>query len=172
MSYKGKWRPKNRDKYDGDPTKIMYRSLWERQSFRWCDNNSDIKSWSSESVVVPYKSATDGKMHRYFVDLKITFNNGNTVLVEIKPKRQTKPPKKKARVTRRYMSEVMTYSTNISKWTFAEEYAKDRGWEFQIWTEDTLKDLGIKLLNEDKYSYGTNGFSKNPRRRNKKRKSS
>ncbi len=157
MSYKGKWRPKNRNKYDGDPTKIVYRSLWERQSFRWCDNNSDIKSWSSESVVVPYKSATDGKMHRYFVDLKITFNNGNTVLVEIKPKRQTKPPKKKA---------------NISKWTFAEEYAKDRGWEFQIWTEDTLKDLGIKLLNEDKYSYGTNGFSKNPRRRNKKRKSS
>ena len=49
---------------------------------------------------------------------------------------------------------MMTYSTNISKWTYAEEYAKDRGWEFQIWTEDTLKDLGIKLLNEDKYLYG------------------
>ena len=111
-------------------------------------------------------------MHRYFVDLKVTFNNGTTVLAEIKPKRQTKPPKKRARPTRRYMSEVMTYSTNISKWTFAEEYAKDRGWEFQIWTEDTLKDLGIKLLNEDKYKYGKNGLSKNPRRRNKKRKSS
>ncbi len=49
--------------------------------------------------------------------------------------------------------------------------AKDRGWEFQIWTEDTLKDLGIKLLSGDKYSYGTNGFSKNSKRRNKKRKS-
>jgi len=147
MSYKGKWRPKNRNKYEGDPTKIVYRSLWERQAFRWCDNNDDIKSWSSESVVVPYRSQVDGKNHRYFVDLKITFNNKRTVLVEIKPKRQTKPPKKnKARTSRRYLKEAMTYGTNTSKWTYAKAYAEDRGWEFQIWTEDTLRDLGIKIL--------------------------
>ena len=173
MSYKGKWRPKNQDKYDGDPTKIIYRSLWERQTFKWCDTNSDIKSWSSESVTIPYKSATDGKFHRYFVDLKITFNDEKTILVEIKPKRQTKPPKKKkTRVTRRHLSEVMTYGKNISKWTYAEAYAKDRGWEFQIWTEDTLQDLGIKIIKQDKYIYGKNGFSKNPRRRRSKRNSS
>jgi len=172
MSYKGKWRPKNRDKYDGDPTKIVYRSLWERQTFKWCDNNPNIKSWSSESVTVPYKSITDGKFHRYFVDLKINYTDGKTILVEIKPKRQTKPPKKKTRRTRRYISEVMTYGMNTSKWEYAEQYARDRGWEFQIWTEDTLKDMGIKLIKPDKYLYGTNGFSKNSRRRNKKRKSS
>jgi hypothetical protein len=85
-------------------------------------------------------------MHRYFVDLKITFNEGHTILVEIKPKRQTKPPKKQTRRTRRYIKEVMTYGMNISKWTFAEEYAKDRGWEFQIWTEDKLKELGIQII--------------------------
>ncbi len=146
MSYKGKWRPKNREKYEGDPTRITYRSLWERQAFKWCDQNPKIKSWSSESVVVPYRLMTDGKMHRYFVDLKITFTNGKTVLVEIKPKKQTKPPKKPARKTRRHLKEVRTYAMNISKWSFAEEYAKDRGWEFQVWTEDTLKDLGIKIL--------------------------
>ena len=146
MSYKGKWRPKNREKYDGDPTRITYRSLWERQAFKWCDQNPKIKSWSSESVVVPYRLMTDGKMHRYFVDLKITFTNGKTVLVEIKPKKQTKPPKKPTRKTRRHLKEVRTYAMNISKWSFAEEYAKDRGWEFQVWTEDTLKDLGIKLI--------------------------
>ena len=146
MSYKGKWRPKNREKYDGDPTRITYRSLWERQAFKWCDQNPKIKSWSSESVGVPYRLMTDGKMHRYFVDLKITFTNGKTVLVEIKPKKQTKPPKKPTRKTRRHLKEVRTYAMNISKWSFAEEYAKDRGWEFQVWTEDTLKDLGIKLI--------------------------
>ena len=146
MSYKGKWRPKNREKYEGDPTRITYRSLWERQAFKWCDQNPKIKSWSSESVVVPYRLMTDGKMHRYFVDLKITFTNGKTVLVEIKPKKQTKPPKKPTRKTRRHLKEVRTYAMNISKWSFAEEYAKDRGWEFQVWTEDTLKDLGIKLI--------------------------
>ena len=146
MSYKGKWRPKNREKYEGDPTRITYRSLWERQAFKWCDQNPSIKSWSSESVVVPYRLMTDGKIHRYFVDLKITFTNGKTVLVEIKPKKQTKPPKKPTRKTRRHLKEVRTYAMNISKWSFAEEYAKDRGWEFQVWTEDTLKDLGIKIL--------------------------
>ncbi len=146
MSYKGKWRPKNREKYEGDPTRITYRSLWERQAFKWCDQNPSIRSWSSESVVVPYRLMTDGKMHRYFVDLKITFTNGKTVLVEIKPKKQTKPPKKPTRKTRRHLKEVRTYAMNISKWSFAEEYAKDRGWEFQVWTEDTLKDLGIKIL--------------------------
>ena len=146
MSYKGKWRPKNREKYEGDPTRITYRSLWERQAFKWCDQNPSIRSWSSESVVVPYRLMTDGKMHRYFVDLKITFTNGKTVLVEIKPKKQTKPTKKPTRKTRRHLKEVRTYAMNISKWSFAEEYAKDRGWEFQVWTEDTLKDLGIKIL--------------------------
>ena len=132
--------------YEGDPTRITYRSLWERQAFKWCDQNPSIRSWSSESVVVPYRLMTDGKMHRYFVDLKITFTNGKTVLVEIKPKKQTKPPKKPTRKTRRHLKEVRTYAMNISKWSFAEEYAKDRGWEFQVWTEDTLKDLGIKIL--------------------------
>jgi len=150
MSYKGKWRPKNRNKYEDDPTKIVYRSLWERQAFRWCDDNDDIKSWSSESVVVPYRSQVDGKNHRYFVDLKITFNNGRTVLVEIKPKRQTKPPEKNKsgskRTSRRYLKEAMTYGTNTSKWKYAKAYAEDRGWEFQVWTEDTLRDLGIKIL--------------------------
>ena len=146
MSYKGKWRPKNREKYEGDPTRITYRSLWERQACKWCDQTPSIRSGSSESVVVPYRLMTDGKMHRYFVDLKITFTNGKTVLVEIKPKKQTKPPKKPTRKTRRHLKEVRTYAMNISKWSFAEEYAKDRGWEFQVWTEDTLKDLGIKIL--------------------------
>tara|TARA_R110000824_G_scaffold49838_12_gene139698 strand:- start:3265 stop:3708 length:444 start_codon:yes stop_codon:yes gene_type:complete len=146
MSYKGKWHPKNVQKYEGDSSRIVYRSLWERQTFRWCDENSDIKSWSSESVTVPYISKVDGKRHRYFVDLKINFNDGRTLLVEIKPKKQTKPPGKKKRKTKRYITEVMRYGTNTSKWEYATEYAKDRGWEFQIWTEDTLRELGIKIL--------------------------
>ena len=146
MSYKGKWRPKNKNKYEGNPDKIIYRSMWERQAFRWCDDNDDIKRWSSESVVVPYRSQVDGKYHRYFVALKITFNDGRTLLVEIKPKRQTKPPEKKSRRSRRYLKEVMSYGINTSKWKYADAYAKDRGWEFQIWTEDTLRNLGIKIL--------------------------
>ena len=89
---------------------------------------------------------TDGRQHRYYPGLKITYTNGKTIIVEIKPKRQTKPPKVKSRKTQRYIKEVFAYGMNQSKWTYAKEYVKDRGWEFEIWTEDTLKNLGIKIL--------------------------
>jgi hypothetical protein len=150
MAYKGKWKPKNLGKYEGNPFKITYRSLWERQAFKWCDENPKIHSWSSEEVTVPYISKTDGKRHNYFPDLKITYTNGKTSLIEIKPKRQTKPPKVKSRKTSRYIKEVYAYGMNTSKWEYAKEYAKDRGWGFEIWTEDTLKSKGIRIINSTK----------------------
>ena len=53
MSYKGKFRPSNPNKYKGDPTKVIYRSLWELKFMRWCDGNVNILKWSSEEVVIP-----------------------------------------------------------------------------------------------------------------------
>jgi hypothetical protein len=32
----------------------------------------------------------------------------------------------------------------MNKWKAANEYAKDRGWKFQVWTEKTLREM--KLL--------------------------
>ena len=130
----------------GDPKKVTYRSLWERQAFRWCEERDDVLAWSSEETVVPYVCPTDKRAHRYFVDLKIKFSNGRTVLVEIKPKSQTVPPKKPQRQTKKYLSEVFTYVKNEAKWKAAQKYARDRGYHFEIWTEDTLKSLGMKLL--------------------------
>ncbi len=72
--------------------------------------------------------------------------NGQTFLVEIKPKKETTPPAQPARKTRKYITEVMTYVKNQSKWDAAEEYCMTRGWKFVVWTEDTLKGLGIKIL--------------------------
>src|SRR5574343_1605682 len=100
MAYKGKFKPKNPHKYRGDPTDIIYRSLWERNAFRWCDTSDAVEQWSSETVVVPYICKTDGKRHRYFVDLWIRLANGKTMLVEIKPKAQVIPPTKRSRVTK------------------------------------------------------------------------
>ena len=151
MSYKGKWKPQNIEKYEGNPFNITYRSLWERRAFIWCDENPNIISWSSEELAIPYISKIDGKRHRYYPDLKITYKNGSISLVEIKPKRQTKPPKPRSRKTKGYIKEVYAYGTNTSKWEYATEYAKDRGWNFEIWTEDTLKDKGIKIISPRKY---------------------
>ena len=65
---------------------------------------------------------------------------------EIKPKKETVPPKKGKRKTKRYAQEAYTFIKNQDKWEAANQYAEHKGWKFQVWTEDTLKGLGIKLL--------------------------
>lgn len=146
MAYSGKYIVMHPEKYEGDPSKVFYRSLWERQVFKWCESNSDVVSWNSEETVIPYRCATDRKIHRYFVDLKVVLKSGKTLLVEIKPKKETTPPTKPARQTKKYLTEALTFIKNQSKWEAANEYCMSRGWQFVIWTEDTLKQLGIKIV--------------------------
>ena len=146
MAYSGRYTVKNPKKYEGDFNKVKYRSLWERQAFKWLDNNLGVVGWSSEEVIVPYRCKTDGKVHRYFVDLFIRTKNGKVFLIEIKPKKQTLPPKKPSRKTKRYLSEVMTYAKNQSKWEAATAYANKYGMTFEVWNEDTLRSFGIKIL--------------------------
>ena len=138
MSYQGRYTIKRPEKYAGDAKKVVYRSLWERQAFKWCENNPNVKMWNSEEVVVPYKSTVDKKLHRYFVDLLIQMNDKSTYLVEIKPKKETKPPKKPKRQTKRYINEQLTFIKNQDKWEAAAEFAEHKGWKFQVWTEETL----------------------------------
>lgn len=138
-TYKGKFTPKNKEKYAGDHKNITYRSLWERNVFRWLDTNDKIIAWNSEEIVIPYICKTDNKPHRYFVDVWFKTHENKAFLIEIKPKKQIQPPKKKS------ITEQLTYVKNRSKWKAAEEFALDNGWEFQIWNEDTLKSLGIKI---------------------------
>ena len=142
MAYSGRYQVKNPKKYAGDYTKVIYRSLWERNVFRWCDDNPKVKKWSSEEIVVPYFYDVDKKYHRYYVDLKIVLED-KTLLVEIKPEKETTPPTGQ-RKTKQYISEGLTYVKNMNKWEAASSYAKDRGWDFQIWTEKTLQEM--KLL--------------------------
>ncbi len=141
-TYQGFYKLENPEKYRGDTQAVIYRSGWERSCFIWCDRNEGVESWSSEEIVIPYLFEVDKKYHRYFMDLKITFKTGKTLLVEVKPKKQTKPPTGKRR-TRKYITEGITYVQNMNKWSAAKEYAESRGWQFVIWTEDELVSLGI-----------------------------
>jgi len=38
-------------------------------------------------------------------------------------------------VTKRYIEEVKTWGTNLSKWRAAQEFCDDRGWTFMVLTE-------------------------------------
>jgi len=144
--YQGKFNPKNPSKYKGDPTGIIYRSGWELSAMIWCDSHPDIVEWSSEEVVIPYRCKTDNKLHRYFIDLKIKFKNNTVYLIEIKPKCQVLPPQRGKKKEKTFLFEVQQYMKNVSKWKHAKEYAEDKGYIFQIWTEGTLTKLGIKIL--------------------------
>lgn len=149
-TYKGKYRITKPEKYKGNHKDVVYRSAWERFAFRWCEKNPAVKYWNSEETVIPYVSAVDNKVHRYFVDLTIWFEDGTVFIVEIKPKSQTKPPVKPKRKTQRYMTEALTYVVNECKWKAAAKYAKDRGWHFVKWTEDELERMGMKTMSQKK----------------------
>lgn len=141
MAYSGRYTVKNPKKYKGDFTNVIYRSLWEKSVFMWCDNNPKVKGWSSEEIVIPYYYDADKRYHKYFPDIKIIFED-KILLVEIKPEKETVPPTGPKR-TKKYINEGFTYIKNMNKWEAAESYCKDRNWQFQIWTEKTLQEMGL-----------------------------
>jgi hypothetical protein len=144
MYHKRRYKPLYPEKYEGDPTSIIMRSSWETRFALWCDRNPAIVKWSSEETIIPYRCHTDNRIHRYFVDFRIkvkqTDGSIKTYIVEIKPHAQTKPPEYPGRKTKRFITESLTFVKNQSKWKAAEEWCKDRGYEFKIITE---RELGI-----------------------------
>jgi hypothetical protein len=145
MAYKGRFKPRNPQKYLGNPTNIIYRSLWEAKLMKYLDDHSGVLAWSSEEIVIPYRSPMDKRIHRYYPDFYVKRNIDGKVketIIEVKPLVQTRPPKKLSgkRPTAKFLREVKTYGINEAKWKAADEFCKDRGWDFKLMTE---KELGV-----------------------------
>ena len=109
----------------------------------YCDKNTSVIEWGSEEIIIPYRSPKDGRIHRYFPDfyMKVKQKDGTNkkFVIEVKPKAQCKEPvKNPKRRTKRWLNEVFTYAVNQAKWKSAEEFCKDHGMEFKIFTEDHL----------------------------------
>ena len=142
MAYRGKYYQSFPRKYKGDPTNIIYRSLWERKFMVYCDKNAKILEWGSEEIALPYISPHDSRVHRYFPDfyIKVQENTGKIkrYLIEVKPLKQTTKPKKPKRQTKGYIREAFEYARNQAKWKAAREYCADRMWEFKVITEKEL----------------------------------
>jgi len=136
--YQGRYKPKFPNKYRGDPTNIIYRSSWELNCMAYFDKNPDIVWWASEEFAIPYRSPIDGKRHRYFPDFIVKTTNGDTVVFEVKPAAQSRPPEKKSRITKKYLNEVKTWGINQAKWEAAIEFCAQRNWKFQVLTEEQL----------------------------------
>lgn len=122
---------------------VEYKSSLELNAMRYCDFNKHISKWSVEPFAIKYVKPTDGKVHRYYIDLFIEFSSGDKFIVEIKPKSETKPPRKPSKQTQKammnYQKAVMTYAVNSAKWNAAKKFAKENNLRFLILTEDELK---------------------------------
>jgi len=146
MSHHGKYFPRHPKKYKGNPTNIVYRSSWEKKFMNWCDLTESVSEWQSEEFFIPYRSPIDGRVHRYFPDFFVKYRDANgkrrTMVVEVKPKKETKmPTTNPKRRTKSWAYSVRTYAVNQAKWKAAKEFCKDNNYEFKIMTEH---ELGIR----------------------------
>lgn len=132
----GRYSLNHPEKYRGNPNQVFFRSLWEYHLFQWLDSSQYVLEWGSETVIIPYFNPIDKKYHRYFVDIyaKIKEKDGTIrkYLIEVKPYKETQKPKKAT------PQNMFKYIQNMSKWRYADMYAKNNDMKFIVLTEREL----------------------------------
>ena len=142
----GYFKPSNVEKYIGDPNQIIFRSSWEFKFLKWCDSSPSVVKYSSEPIAIPYYSPLDKRGHLYYVDFYVeVMDNAGKVrkwIIEVKPIKYTKqpvPPKRMTdKQTANYMYAAKQFILNQAKFEAAREFAKTRGIQFGIVTENFL----------------------------------
>lgn len=138
----GRFMPKFPEKYVGDVNNIEFRSKWELSFMNFCDSNIMIKKWGSEEIRIPYVKPTTGKVHNYFPDFFIVYQNaaGQMVkeIVEIKPLKEARLTKKSSNYDK------VAYAINMAKWEAAQQFCEKHGMKFRVLTEKSLFKTGSK----------------------------
>ena len=139
---KGKFFPKNKEKYVGLKTPT-YRSSWEHAFMRLCDEHPNVAKWASESIKIPYRHPFTGKYTVYVPDFFIVYTdkNGrkNAELVEVKPKSQTN-----MNDAGKSFAKKKQVALNMAKWEAANAYAKQNKIRFRVLSEDQLFHNGTR----------------------------
>lgn len=138
----GKFIPSKPRKYKGSYP-IYFRSSLELKVYRWMDNNDKVVSWGSESVIIPYISPIDKRLHRYFVDLVVGLQEKDgtikKLLIEIKPEKFCSAPVITPRKSKKtILFEHTQYAINSAKWEAARRWCEKNGYTFLILTEKSI----------------------------------
>lgn len=153
---RGRFIPKNPQKYIGNPNRIIFRSSWEMRYMKWLDANNAVLRWASEELAIPYVNPIKVDVHgrpkisRYFPDFIIMYRDmaGNVKkeIVEVKPLKEA--------VLSPRMSErdKLAYAVNQAKWKAAATYAAANGATFRVVTEQTM----FKQVAKPRKQMGTN----------------
>lgn len=150
QAYKqGIFHPSNPNKCLNKKGDIVFRSFLEYKVMNLCDKNPNVLEWSSEKNIVPYNHPIEKRVARYYIDFYIQLQTESGIrkcLVEVKPERQTKPP---VPSNRKKMSTVLyenvQYAINRAKWDAAKQYAKNKGMEFMLLTEQDVDRITKKI---------------------------
>lgn len=134
----GLYKLRHPEKYLGDPNKVVFRSSWELEMNKFLDNNTKVLRWSSEELYIPYVKPTDGRVHRYYPDYFVEYENvrGEIVreIIEVKPMNQVDYSNRK----RLSDYEKITKAVNEAKWQAAKQFCDKRSIKFSILTERQL----------------------------------
>lgn len=128
---------------------IYIKSSWEEKFCKWLDYNKDVIEWSSEPYRISYIDPTQGrngyldsisgKKRIYYPDFYVMFKNKKKFIIEIKPEKHTRMPKKKGKKSKKTMVErKRIYLVNTAKFESAKKFAKKLGMEFLVLTEREL----------------------------------
>ena len=132
----GKFVVKNKEKFLGNRDPI-YRSSWEFQFMKFCDEHPSIIKWASESIKIPYRNPFTGKYTIYVPDFFISYIDAegkqHTELIEVKPHNQTSI--KEAKRNKRDQAHAVL---NHAKWEAANAWCKQNKIRFRIVTENDM----------------------------------
>jgi len=165
----GYYKVRNKEKYIGDPSLIVYRSSWEFAFCKWADYSPSILRWSSEPIKIPYydriskleeckklgldpNNPKNWVIKNYNTDFWVEVDKGGDRpekwFVEVKPKHKLKkpsppPPNSPLKEIKRFNIQAKEYIINEAKFAALDEWAKKHGAKFYIFTEDIMIKLGI-----------------------------
>ena len=133
---KGRFVPKNPQKYLGNPQNIFFRSSWELRLFKYLDITPGVLQWASEEFSIPYLHPIDNKVRQYYPDAMVVYKDryGNLKkeIIEIKPYKET------VLTPRSTDRDKLALAVNHAKWKYAAEFAAKNGIGFRVVTEKTL----------------------------------
>lgn len=144
---KGRFIPKNPQKYVGNVNKVVFRSSWELMFMKWLDANNAVLRWGSEELSIPYinpiktaehqmKGGSGPIISQYYPDFIIlyrdTAGNVKKEIVEVKPLHEA------TAATAKSERDKMALAVNTAKWKAASIFAESQGATFRVITEKTM----------------------------------
>ncbi len=134
---------------------LNYKSNLERMFMKFLDESDFVLKWGYEIEEIEYFNILDRQKHNYIVDFKVYFKDDGSesgyrvVLFEIKSKKEKAISEKIRGINEGTYNrkikisdeEFKTGLINDSKWKFASEWAKRKGWEFVVLNEEDVQKL-------------------------------